>query len=956
MVLRSLCALAFLLFLAPDSWAQKRNIALNNGVVEIDFELSKTPHKDGGNLWTLSSDDHPYLDGHLHRLALHLPYGDQMIGVVFEKTALFADDFRLTLASGKQMSKPASLQVYYGSTSKSSIKAFLTVHEKQAHILLMGDQGVFEIKALNTNQYIAHFPPEPDYQAVCDQSDDLFLETKRNTSDNRSITGDCIELYIEVDHVSYSDLGSSTVNVTTWVTTILNSVRRYFDLVGVPMVLSELFVWDIPDPYMATNTLDLLNEFKAERQNNYNGRIAHLFTTRDIGGGIADGIGGFCQSYPTAPSPFAVSGNMEVLINGLPNYNYSVNLVAHELGHVMGARHTHACVWNGNNTQIDDCGNVYATQQGDFPEGTGCYDVNNPLPDPVAGGTIMSRCNLLPVGINLLNGFHPQVGQLMFDNYSNAPCQTGIVCSTVRPSNDLCSGAIALTVKNACVPDVFDNFLATSSGAVPGFSCGSPGAGNDVWFSLEVPSSGSVSIETTTLSGGLSDMLLQVYSGACGTLSQVQCDDNSGVGNQALVNLTGRTPGEILFVRIVDSGSNDEGTFGLCAYDASIPCHPQINDLVNFYNATGGTSWTNRNGWQQGASGLDCDVCSWFGITCNANNQVSRIQLSNNNLTGNLPSVITSFQFLELLDLSNNILSGGLPADLDLMDSLVLLDLSQNNLSGGLGSDFPFMDNIAVAYLGDNNFDGGLPLNIGNADFNILHLQNNNLTGCIPASMLNLCSFVSVDLMGNPLHTTDFLLFCADGTGGDIDGDAFCAGSGVNDDCLDSDANTYPGAPEICDGIDNDCDGSIDEGVVLTNTYNGPGIGDWNVASNWTLGIVPELCHEVVISNDNVNIQAPTIGRARSVQLNGSAALNNFGLLQVQGSSLDGILVNGSSTFTNNGSVTIDDIIMDAMNVAGNAVNNDTIIVRANVGNAIRVQGNASFQNAINAVIQMGQQ
>ena len=60
---------------------------------------------------------------------------------------------------------------------------------------------------------------------------------------------------------------------------------------------------------------------------------------------------------------------------------------------------------------------------------------------------------------------------------------------------------------------------------------------------------------------------------------------------------------------------------------------------------------------------------------------------------------------------------------------------------------------------------------------------------------------------------------------GDGDGDGFTTDEG---DCNDTDAATNPGATEVCDGIDNHCDGAIDEGLeqIWYQDADSDGFGD----------------------------------------------------------------------------------------------------------------------------------
>ena len=120
------------------------------------------------------------------------------------------------------------------------------------------------------------------------------------------------------------------------------------------MVINELVVWDVIDPYTGTNTSDALNQFRTGLNGNYNGDLAHLIgRSTEFSGGIAY-VDVICNSNYGV----GVSG-INSSYNNVPTYSWTVMVLAHEIGHNLGSRHTHSCSWNGNSTVIDDCGNIY---------------------------------------------------------------------------------------------------------------------------------------------------------------------------------------------------------------------------------------------------------------------------------------------------------------------------------------------------------------------------------------------------------------------------------------------------------------------------------------------------------------------------------------------------------------------------------------------------------------------
>lgn len=369
-------------------------------------------------------------------IELSFPFKDQDIQVeLVEVDILRGVDYVVLQPSGKEVK--VNTGKHYRGIIKGDYNSLvaISIFEDEVSGFISGSRyHDLEIGKLEDNS--AHIIYETEdlihhYDLDCATPDDAVDYTPQELN-YESITRseNCVELYIEVDYDIYQGKGGTT-GASNFVTGFMNQVITMYANENISCTLNPLYIWNSSSPYSGSQSSTLLSQFQNYRSD-WDGTLAGLVSYK-ASGGIAAGFNGICNSNRDASMSFS---SIQSSYSNVPTYSWTVDVVTHEFGHIFGSRHTHACVWNGNNTAIDGCAG--------YTEG-GCSIPGNPS----GGGTVMSYCHAAAVGKNLSLGFGTQPGNVIRYNVDNGVCLDS--CDGDGGGGDTCEAneiTITLTTDN----------------------------------------------------------------------------------------------------------------------------------------------------------------------------------------------------------------------------------------------------------------------------------------------------------------------------------------------------------------------------------------------------------------------------------------------------------------------------------------------------------------------------
>jgi len=148
--------------------------------------------------------------------------------------------------------------------------------------------------------------------------------------------------------------------------------------------------------------------------------------------------------------------------------------------------------------------------------------------------------------------------------------------------------------------------------------------------------------------------------------------------------------------------------------------------------------------------------CNWFGITCNANNEITRINMKENGLTGSsVPKELASLSSLEVLHLSKNDLSSTIPSEFGLLTNLKYLYLNNNNFIGTIPTSLGNIHSLTLFAVGNDKMNGTIPGELFHPTLKYLDMDDNDFHGTLPSEMFtSSINLMNIDMGGNRFEGT----------------------------------------------------------------------------------------------------------------------------------------------------------------------------------------------------------
>nr|XP_027121461.1 receptor-like protein kinase [Coffea arabica] len=135
--------------------------------------------------------------------------------------------------------------------------------------------------------------------------------------------------------------------------------------------------------------------------------------------------------------------------------------------------------------------------------------------------------------------------------------------------------------------------------------------------------------------------------------------------------------------------------------------------------------------------------------------ELQAIDLSHNSLEGELPFQLSTCEKLSELEVSNNLLNGSIPASFRSLTELSTLGLSENRFAGDIPVFLFEFERLSTLHLGGNSFGGSIPASVGSPqageNMRSLNLSSNRLMGQVPPELGRLDMLEDLDISSNNL-------------------------------------------------------------------------------------------------------------------------------------------------------------------------------------------------------------